>query len=169
MKIFKLCSAITAAVVYSASIFVFFFTSFIDLHTVVLGKGNVTHLAKGYEIAFGQTNLDSSNTLGTLFAFIFMALGLLAAIYAIASVFVKKSKKANINLKLLCACCSFVVCGIVPAVLFFLTLQTTGTAGGAGDLGAGLLGAETKLGVGAVLCAIFSLVGAAGLGAAEIK
>ena len=170
MKFFKLCSAFTALAFFGAAIGMFAL-SFVDLHTVVLGKGNVTHLATGFEIAFGQTNLESGNILGSLFAFIFVALGALCALCIIClTVLGKKGKKkAAINAKLLCACCTFVVCGIVPAVLLFLTLQTTGTAGNAGDLGGGILGAQTKLGVGSILAAIFSLVGAAGLGAAEIK
>ena len=167
MKFFKLCSAMTAIVFFGAAVGMFAL-SFVDLQTVVLGKGSVTHLATGFEIAFGQTKLEAGNILGTLFAFIFIALGLCAALcLAVLALKGGKSKKA-INLKLLGGCCAFAVCGILPAVLLFLTLQTTASTAG-GVLGGGLLGAEYKLGVGAILSAIFSLVGGTALGAAVIK
>ena len=157
----------TAIVFFGAAIGMFAL-SFVDLQTVVLGKGSVTHLANGFEIAFGQTNLESGNILGTLFAFIFVALGACCAL-CLALLAIKGGKsKTAINLKLLGACCAFAICGILPAVLLFLTLQTTGSVGG-GVLGGGMLGAEYKLGVGAILAAIFSLVGGTALGAAVIK
>ena len=166
MKFFKLCSAFTALVFYGVAV-AMFALSFANYQGVLSGNSQV---ATGFEIAFGQSKvLEDGKGLGTLFAFIFIVLGLCAAIYAILrTVLVKsKKKKANANAKLLCACCTFVVCGIVPAVLLFLTLQTTGWAGQASV--AGKVIAETKLGVGAILAAIFSLVGAGALGAAEIK
>ena len=165
MKFFKLCSAFTALVFFGAAIGMFGL-SFANYQGVLSGKSQV---ANGFEIAFAQSKvLEDGKGLGTLFAFIFIALGALAALCIICTtVLSKKKSKTSVNVKLLCACFSFVACGIVPAVLLFLTLQTTGWAGSA-SVGTKVL-AETKLGVGAILAGIFSLVGATALGAAEIK
>ena len=148
---------------------VMFALSFIDAKAVVLGETSVKSLATGFEIAFGQTKLEANNTLGTLFAFIFVVFGALAACYALFVAFTqKKAKKGNKTAKLLCAVCSFVVCALVPALLFFLTLQTTETAASASAFG-GLLGANTQLGIGAILAAVFTLLGGCSLSVVEIK
>ena len=141
-----------------------FALSFANYEGVISGKSQV---ATGFEIAFGQSNaLEDGKGLGTLFAFIFVVVGALAACYGLfVALTAKKSKKGDKNLKLICACCTFVVCGVVPAVLLFLTLQTTGWA----ITGNAKMLAETKLGVGAILAAIFSLVGACSLSVAELK
>lgn len=143
-----------------------FALSFANYEGVISGKSQV---ATGFEIAFGQSNaLEDGKGLGTLFAFIFVVVGALAACYGLfVALTAKKSKKGDKNLKLICAACTFVVCGVVPAILLFLTLQTTGWAGQA-SVGGKVL-AQTKLGIGAILSAIFSLVGACSLSVAELK
>ena len=162
----KLCLSCLALVLFGAALGVFG-ASFVDYKGIVSGT---TSLANGFEIAFGQTDLvESGKNVGTLFAFIFVAVGLLSSCYALL-VSLKKGKKkskAAKNAKLLCSLCSFVVCGLVPALLLFLTLQTTGLAGNASVAGRTI--AETKLGIGAILSAVFTLVGACSLSLAELK
>ena len=63
--------------------------------------------------------------------------------------------------------CIFVVCAVVPAILLFLTLQTVGLS--ADSTYKGLVGANFRLGVGAILAAIFSLLGGCSLAVAELK
>ena len=165
MKFFKLCSAFTALVFYAVAIGMFA-VSFADYQGVISGK---TQVATGFEIAFGQTTLETGNTLGTLFAFILVALGLACALFIICRTVLggKSKRKANFNAKLLCGCCTFALLALLPALLLFFTLRTTGWAGNASIGGTTL--AETKLGIGAILAAIFSLVGGTALGAALLK
>ena len=144
--------------------------SFVDTKAVVLGNSSVKSFANGFELAFkgSDLGLESGDTLGTLFAFIFVALGVLAALYGLfVALTAKKGKKGNKTAKLACAACTFAVCGVVPAILLFLTLQTTGLNGSVSF--GGLVGANTQLGVGAILAAIFSLLGACSLSVAELK
>lgn len=163
----KACLAVLSLAFFGAAIGMFAL-SFIDAQAVVLGNASKNTVASGFEIAFGQTNLESGNILGTLFAFIFVCVGVLAACYGCLFAFTqKKGKKGNKNAKLLCAVCTFAVCGVVPAVLLFLTLQTTGATGSV-KLG-GLLGANYSLGIGAILAAIFSVLGACSLSVAELS
>ena len=146
-----------------------FALSFLDQQTSSILGGGKGSWATGFELAFKAEDLglDASNGLGTLFAFIFVVLGALAACYGLfVALTQKKGKKGNKTAKLACAACTFVVCGVVPAVLLFLTSQTTGIAFNA----SGILGkTETTLGVGAILAAIFSLLGACSLSVAELK
>ncbi len=144
-----------------------FALSFVNIQTVVLGKTDVKSLASGFEIAFGQTKLDGNNILGTLFAFIFVAIGVLAACYGVWFSFTQKSK-ADKKVKMICALCTFVVTGLVPAFLLFLTVQTIG-AGGSDFAYGGLVGASFKLGVGSILSAIFTLVGSCCLSVSELQ
>ena len=163
----KACLAVLSLAFFGAAVGMFGL-SFVDAVAVVLGKSDKSSVCTGFEIAFGQTNLESGNTLGTLFAFIFVCVGVLAALYGCFVAFQgKKSKKGNKNAKLICAICTFVVCGVVPAVLLFLTLQTAGATGSV-KFG-GLLGANYSLGLGAILAAVFSLLGACSLSAAELS
>ncbi|MCR4879603.1 MAG: hypothetical protein K5906_01435 [Bacilli bacterium] len=167
MKIsLKAILACVAFVLFGASIGMFAL-SFIDSQTVVLSKTTVTELANGFEIAFGQTNLEGKNILGTLFAFIFVAVGALAACYGVLFSLTKKSK-ADKKVKMLCAICSFVVTGLVPAVLLFLTVATVGASDSSFAIG-GLVGASCKLGIGAILAGIFSLVGSCCLSVSELQ
>ena len=165
MKFFKLCSAFTALVFFSV-VLGMFAVNFVYYKAVILNVTTVTKFATGYDIAFKAKDigLESGNSLGTLFAFIFIALGAACALCTIVLTLLRgnKKRKAKINAKLLCACSMFVVFGLVPAILLFLTLKTTG-------LDQPLLGAKPHLGTGAILAAIFSLVGAGALGAAELK
>ena len=146
-----------------------FALSFVDTKAVVLGNSSVKSFCNGFELAFGAKDLglEANNGLGTLFAFIFVVFGVLAACYGLfVALTAKKSKKGNKNAKLICAACTFVLCGVVPALLLFLTLQTSGTAG---SVGGSLLGVNTQLGIGAILAAVFSLVGACSLSVAELR
>ena len=159
----KSCLACLSLAFFGAAIGMFAL-SFVDGDIAGFLKGSFT----GFEIAFGQTDLDGGNILGTLFAFIFVALGALAACYGLfVALTEKKSKKGNKNAKLLCALCTFVLCGVIPAVLLFLTKQTTAVGL---DINAGVFGkTETTLGIGAILSAVFSLLGACSLSVAELK
>ena len=168
MKFFKLCSALTATVFYGVAVGMFG-ASFVNVVAkgAISGKVVKESFGNGFEIAFGQTELDSGNTLGTLFAFIFVVLGLLCALFTIGFALKGgKKRKGSVNGKLLCACCTFALVGILPAVLLFLTLQTTNLAG---SLNLYIVSGETRLGVGAILSAVFSLLGAGSLGAALLK
>lgn len=161
----KSCLACFAIILFGAAIGMFAL-SFANYSGVISGKSQV---ATGFEIAFAQSKfLEDGKGLGTLFAFIFVVLGLLTSccVFVMAAN-AKKGKKGNKNMKLLCGVCMFVVFGILPAILLFLTLQTTGWAGNA-TIGGKVL-AETKLGVGAILAAIFSLLGGCSLSVAAIK
>ena len=144
-----------------------FLVSFLDQVTSGVLNGTKS-LFTGFEI-FSTDALDANYKLGTIFAFAFVVLGALSACYAVAYVLLgKKSKKSkgNKNAKLLCALCTFVLVALVPAILLFLTKQTTGVAL---DVHAGVFGGtETKLGVGAVLAAVFSLVGGCALSLEEV-
>ena len=143
--------------------------SFLDQKTASVLGGGKGSWATGFELAFKAEDLglEAKNGLGTLFAFIFVVLGVLAALYGLfVALTAKKSKKGNKNAKLICAACTFVLCGVIPALLIFLTKQTTGISFNA----SGILGkTETTLGVGAILAAIFSLLGACSLSVAELK
>lgn len=166
MKYFKLCASVAALVFFGVAIGMFA-VSFLDQVTsgVLNGKSS---WGTGFDIL--RSDLDASNKLGTIFALVFVGVGALAAICAIfvsATKLGKKSKKNQKLAKLLCACCTFVVCGLVPALLLFLTKQTTGVGL---DVNAGIFGGtQTSLGVGAILAAIFSLVGAGSLAVAELR
>ena len=170
MKHLKLFLAIVAVAFFGAAVGMFAL-SFVDSQAVVLVKSDFAKFLTGFDILFKQNNgeyLESNNTLGAWFALVFVALGLLAAIYAVVvAAKQKKGKKGNKTAKLACACCTFVVCGIVPAVLLFLTLQTAGIS--ADSTIKGFVGANFKLGVGAILSAVFSLLGACSLSVAELK
>ena len=165
MKYLKLCASLASLIFFGVAIGMFAL-SFLDQVTsgVLNGKGS---WGTGFDIL--KSDLDAGNKLGTIFALVFIGLGVLAAIYAIfvaATQDGKKSKKNQKLAKLACACCTFVVCGVVPAVLLFLTKQTTGV----GLDASGILGkTETTLGVGSILAAVFSLLGACSLSVAELK
>ena len=163
----KACLACLSLAFFGAAIGMFAL-SFLDQVTSSILGGGKGSWATGFEIAFGQTDLDGGNILGTLFAFIFVALGALAACYGLfVALTAKKGKKGKKNANLLCALCTLVVCGVVPAVLLFLTKQTTAVGL---DINAGALGkTETTLGIGAILAAIFSLAGAGSLAVAELS
>ena len=167
MKIsLKLCLSCLAFVLFGVAI-AMFALSFANYQGVISGNSQI---ATGFELAFNQSKfIEDGKGLGTLFAFIFVVIGLLASCYAVL-VSLKKGKKkskGNGNAKLLCALCSFVICGVIPAILLFLTLKTACLEASASVAGRVL--AETKLGVGAILAAIFSLVGACSLSLAELK
>ena len=164
----KLCLAATSFLFFGAALGMFAL-SFVDGQAVVGLKTDFASVATGFQLAFGQVeHLEYSKCLGTLFAFIFVVFGVLAACYGVFyTLTAKKSKKSKGNAKLICACCTFVVCGLVPALLIFLTKQTTGFTN-ASAFG-GLLGSNFKLGIGAVLAAVFTLLGACSLSAAELK
>lgn len=161
----KLCLAFVALALFGVAIGMFGL-SFANYQGVISGKSQV---ANGFEIAFAQSKvLEEGRGVATLIAFIFVALGAVSALCVLVLAFAGgKKKKSNSNAKLLCACAIFVVCGVVPAVLLFLTLQTTGWGGQAEVAGKVL--AQTKLGIGAILAAIFSVLGASALAAAELK
>ena len=166
MKYLKLCASVASLIFFGVALGMFA-VSFLDQVTagVLNGKGS---WGTGFDIL--KSDLDAGNKLGTIFALVFVGVGVLAAIYGIffaATHLGKKSKKDQKLAKLACACCTFVVCGIVPAVLLFLTKQTTGVGL---DVNAGIFGGtQTTLGVGAILAAIFSLVGAGSLAVAELN
>ena len=169
MKItLKSCLSVLAFVFFAVAIGMFAL-SFVDGQAVVLAKTEYKSVATGFQLVFGQVDhLEYSKALGTLFAFIFVVVGVLAACYATLVNFKsKKSKKGNKNAKLLCACSTFIVCGLVPALLLFLTCQTTGfTSATAFE---GFVGANFRLGIGSILAAVFSLVGACSLSVALAK
>lgn len=168
MKVLKVVLAFLSLAFFGAALGMFGLY-FIDTKTVVGSFTNISHFTNGFKLAFQAKDLglEANDGLGTLFAFIFVVLGILAACYGLfVALTAKKSKKGNKNAKLICACCTFVVCGVVPAVLLFLTLQTSGCAG---SIGGKSLGASTQLGIGAILSAVFSLLGACSLSVAEIK
>ena len=170
MKIsLKLCLAVVALAFFGAAIGMFGL-SFLDQETASVLGGAKHSWANGFEIAFNKDNiLEDGKNLGTLFAFILVALGAAAALCAVALSFAnggKKSKKGNSTAKLICAASIFVICAVVPAVLLFLTKQTTGLALDAKTI---LGSTETTLGVGAILAAIFSLLGGCSLAVAELK
>jgi len=165
----KLILAGASFLFYVAAVVMFAF-SFLDQKTSSILGGGKGSWATGFELAFTPKDLglESKDGLGTLFAFILVVVGVLAACYAVFFVLTaKKSKKAKgtKNAKLICAACTFVLCSLVPALLIFLTSQTTGIAFNA----SGILGkTETTLGVGAILAAVFSLVGGCALSIEEV-
>ena len=168
MKFFKLCSALTALVLFGVALGMFAL-NFVYFKAVVLNVTTITNIGTGFQFAFNSSDLkiplDDGKNLGTLFAFIFVALGAACALCTVILTFLKgdsKKKKADVLAKRLCACCLFTVCGLVPAILLFLTLVTTG-------FNEPLLGAKPHLGTGAILAAIFTLIGGGALGAAELK
>lgn len=166
----KLCLAVVALAFFGAAIGMFGL-SFIDSQAVALVKSEFDTLINGFDLAFKNANwIEDGKNLGTLFAFILVALGAAAALCSVALAFAnggKKSKKANKTAKLVCAASIFVVCAVVPAILLFLTLQTVGLS--ADSTYKGLVGANFRLGVGAILAAIFSLLGGCSLAVAELK
>ena len=167
MKHLKLIASCLAFVLFGVAVGMFGL-SFLD--QIISGAREPRkNLFNGFEILSNE-QLDASNKLGTIFALVFIGLGVLASCYAVFVALTKgnkKSKKGDKTAKLLCACCTFVLCGVVPAVLLFLTKQTTGIGL---DLDLGILGGtKTTLGAGAIMAAIFSVVGAGSLAVAELN
>jgi len=167
MKIsLKLCLAVVALAFFGAAIGMFGL-SFLDQVTSGTRDSVTTSWGTGFDI-FKSENLDAGNKLGTIFAFVFICIGALAACYAVFyALTAKKSKKSKGNAKLICAFCTFVVCALVPAILLFLTKQTTGVEL---EINAGIFGGtKTTLGIGAILAAVFSVLGGVSLSAAELR
>ena len=166
MKHLKLIASCLAFVLFGVAV-AMFAVSFLDQVTSGVLNGRESW-GNGFDIL--KSDLDASNKLGTIFALVFIGLGVLASCYAVFVALTKgntKSKKGDKTAKLLCACCTFVLCGVVPAVLLFLTKQTTGVGL---DVNAGILGGtKTTLGAGAIMAAIFSVVGAGSLAVAELN
>lgn len=166
MKHLKLIASCLAFVLFGVAI-AMFAVSFLDQVTSGVLNGRESW-GNGFDIL--KSDLDASNKLGTIFALVFIGLGVLASCYAVFVAFTKgnkKSKKGDKTAKLLCACCTFLLCGVAPAVLLFLTKQTTGVGL---DVNAGILGGtKTTLGAGAIMAAIFSVVGAGSLAVAELN
>ena len=166
MKHLKLIASCLAFVLFGVAV-AMFAVSFLDQVTSGVLNGRESW-GNGFDIL--KSDLDASNKLGTIFALVFIGLGVLASCYAVFVALTKgnkKSKKSDKTAKLLCACCTFVLCGVVPAVLLFLTKQTTGVGL---DVNAGILGGtKTTLGAGAIMAAIFSVVGAGSLAVAELN
>ena len=170
MKVFKLVLSFVALGFFVAAAFMFF-ASFIDSQAVALVKTEFAQFLTGFEIIKNENEIfkDGKN-IWTLVAFILVVIGALASLYGVFFAFThgeKKSKKGNNNAKLICACCTFLLCGVAPAILLFLTLKTLGIS--ADSTFKGLLGANFRLGIGAILAAIFSLVGSCSLCVAELK
>ena len=166
MKHLKLIASCLAFVLFGVAV-AMFAVSFLDQVTSGVLNGRESW-GNGFDIL--KSDLDASNKLGTIFALVFIGLGVLASCYAVFVALTKgnkKSKKGDKTAKLLCACCTFLLCGVAPAVLLFLTKQTTGVGL---DVNAGILGGtKTTLGAGAIMAAIFSVVGAGSLAVAELN
>ena len=160
----KLCLATLALVCFGVAIGMFA-VSFLDQVTagVLNGKGS---WGTGFDIL--GSDLDASNKLGTIFALVFVIIGALSSLYGVffALQAGKKKSKGNKMAKYVCACSTFVICGLVPALLLFLTKQTTGVGL---DVKTVLGSTETTLGIGAILAALLSLVGGCSLSLAELS
>ena len=97
MKVLKVVLAVLSLAFFGAALGMFGLY-FIDTKTVVGSFTNISHFTNGFKLAFQAKDLglEANDGLGTLFAFIFVVLGILAACYGLfVALTAKKSKKGN--------------------------------------------------------------------------
>lgn len=137
----------------SASTFIWLSLSFMNVEVTLLGNKAVESVGNGYEFAFNQIDaLEDGEFLGSLFAFIFTILAVLCGFCACYLALTKKKGNAG----LIAGGCAAIF-GITAAVLFFLTLQTTGATEGI-SVGS-LIKTKATLGVGAILSGVATALG----------